>query len=36
MRAAIEDKWEGQLNKVAARIDGMGVFAGGRWFRSWM
>ena len=34
--SALEDKWEGQLNKVAARIDGMDVFAGGTWFRSRM
>ena len=32
----IGDKLEGQLNEVAARIDGMDVFAGGRWFRSRM
>ena len=30
--AAIEDKWEGQLNKVTDRIYGMAVFPGGRWF----
>ena len=30
--AAFEDKWEGQLNEVAYRIDGMAVFSGGRQF----
>ena len=30
---ASEDKWQEQLNEVADRIDGMAVFAGGRWFR---
>ena len=34
--AALEDKWEGTLNEFAARIDGMDVFSGGRWFRSRM
>ena len=34
--AALEDKWERQINEVAARIDGMDMFAGGRWFRSRM
>ena len=24
-----EDKWEGKLNEVAARIEGMAVFSGG-------
>ena len=27
--AALEDKWEGQLNKVPDIIDGIDVFAGG-------
>ena len=34
--AAFKEKWEGKLNEVASRIDGMAVFAGGRWFRSRM
>ena len=34
--AALEDKCEGQLNEVAARIDGMAVIAVGRWFLSRM
>ena len=29
---ALEGKWEVKLNEVAARIDGMAVFEGGRWF----
>ena len=32
--AALEDRWEGKLNEVAARNNGMDVFAGGRWFWS--
>ena len=31
--AAFKDKWEGKLNEVADQIDGMYMFAGGRWFR---
>ena len=31
---ALEDRWEGKLNEVAAQIDGMAVLAGGRWFWS--
>ena len=27
--AEFEDKWEGKLNEVAARIEGMAVFSGG-------
>ena len=34
--AAFKDKWEGQLNEVADRIDGVALFAGGRWFWSRM
>ena len=34
--AALEDKWKGQLNEVAVRINEMDVFAGGRWLRSRM
>ena len=34
--SALEDKWEGKLNEVAAMIDGMAVFSGGKWFRSRM
>ena len=34
--AAVEDKWRGHLNEVAARIYGMAVFTGGRWFWSRM
>ena len=34
--AAFKDKWEGKLNEVADQIDGMYMFAGGRWFRSRM
>ena len=33
---ALEYKWEVQLNKVSAIIDGVEVFAGGMWFRSRM
>ena len=33
---AFMDKWKGKLNEVAARIHGMYMFAGGRWFRSRM
>ena len=34
--AALEDKWEGQLNKVPDIIDGIDVFTGGRCIRSLM
>ena len=34
--AALEDKIKGQLNEVTARINGMTVFKGGRWFWSQM
>ena len=34
--AAFEDNWKAQLNEVAARIYGMSVFAGGKWFQSRM
>ena len=30
---AFKDKFKVQLNKVSDRIDGMVIFAGGRWFR---
>ena len=30
----LENKWEGQLREVTARIDGTAVFTGGRWFIS--
>ena len=30
---AFTEKWKVQLNKVTAWIDGMAVFALGRWFR---
>ena len=33
---ALEGKWEVKLNEVAAQIDGMDVFTGGRWFGSRM
>ena len=29
----LERKWYSQLREVAERIDGMAVFAGGRWLR---
>ena len=32
--AALDYKWEGQLNEVADRIDGMSIFAGRGWFWS--
>ena len=31
-----EYKYKGQMDEVADRIDGMAVFARGRWFSSWM
>ena len=34
--AVLEDKWEGQLNAFAARIDGVAVLEGGVWFWSWI
>ena len=34
--AALEAMWEGKLNEVTARIDGVAVLPGGRWFRSRM
>ena len=32
----LEIIWDTQLREVAARVDGMAVFWGGRWFRSHM
>lgn len=34
--AALEGKWEGQISEVAALMDRMAVFVGGRWFLSQM
>ena len=33
---ALEIKWERKMREVAALIDGIYVFSGGRWFRSHM
>ena len=34
--AALEDNWEGEMNEVVSRIDGMAVFVGGGLFQSRM
>ena len=34
--AVLENKWEEKLIEFVSSIDGMDVFSGGRWFRSYM